>query len=174
MYIYGTRELHKNPSSKFFLQLLPADLPTLTVMFFAVSFCGVPYPRTVWHNTHRARMYMLRTGYRMASWAPDTAGRGQPAWYWSKFLASQKKVTCTCTRIYGEGFSPLGETDPPKGEETALPTTLSRFGSADGSCPRSLLDLRGWGSSGGGALRKPSFCKQQSLNAKIRDEIIRS
>ena len=45
----------------------------------------------------------------------------------------------------GEGFSPLGETGPPKGEEAALPTTLSGLGSADGSCPRSLLDLRGWG-----------------------------
>ena len=44
-----------------------------------------------------------------------------------------------------EGFSPLGVTGPPKGEETALPTTLSGLGSADGSCPRSLLDLRGWG-----------------------------
>ena len=45
----------------------------------------------------------------------------------------------------GEGFSPLGETGPPKGEEAALPTTLSGLGSVDGSCPRSLLDLRGWG-----------------------------
>ena len=43
--------------------------------------------------------------------------------------------------IHGEGFSPLGETGPPKGEEAALPTTLSGLG----SCPRSLLDLRGWG-----------------------------
>ena len=41
----------------------------------------------------------------------------------------------------GEGFSPLGETGPLKGEEVALPTTLSGLG----SCPRSLLDLRGWG-----------------------------
>ena len=78
---------------------------------------------------------------------------------------------------YEEGFSPLGKTGPPKGEEAALPTTLSGLSSADGSCPRSLLDLRGWGSSGGGALRKPSLCKQQSLNAKrkiIRDEMLRS
>ena len=47
--------------------------------------------------------------------------------------------------VSGEGFSPLGETGPPKGEEAALPTTLSGLGSVDGSCPRSLLDLRGWG-----------------------------
>ena len=39
--------------------------------------------------------------------------------------------------LQGEGFS--------EGEDTALPTTLSGLGSADGSCPRSLLDLRGWG-----------------------------
>ena len=50
-----------------------------------------------------------------------------------------------CLRINGEGFSLLGETGPPKGEEAALPTTLSGLGSVDGSCPRSLLDLRGWG-----------------------------
>ena len=43
--------------------------------------------------------------------------------------------------LNGEGFSPLGETGPPKGEEAALPTTLSGLG----SCPRSLLDLRDWG-----------------------------
>ena len=74
------------------------------------------------------------------------------------------------TILKREGFSLLGETGPPKGEETALPTTLSGLG----SCPRSLLDLRGWGSSGGEASWKPSLWKQQSLNAKIRDEIIRS
>ena len=84
---------------------------------------------------------------------------------------------CLHVCMIREGFSPLGETGPPKGEEAALPTTLSGLGSVDGSCPCSLLDLRGWGSSGGGALRKPSLCKQQSLNAKIkiiRGEMLRS
>ena len=76
-----------------------------------------------------------------------------------------------------EGFSPLGETGPPKGEEAALPTTLS--GSAPSTAPVlvvSSISVVG-GSSGGGALRKPSLCKQQSLNAKIkiiRGEMLRS
>ena len=48
-------------------------------------------------------------------------------------------------RLHGERFSPLGETGHPKGEDKALPTTLSGLGSANGSCPRSLLNLRGWG-----------------------------
>ena len=72
--------------------------------------------------------------------------------------------------IHGEGFSPLGETGPPKGEETAL---------SPGSAPVLVVSSIsvGGGSSGGVALRKPSLCKQQSLKAKIkvvRDEIIRS
>ena len=47
--------------------------------------------------------------------------------------------------IFGEGFSPLGGMGPPKGEETALPTTLSGLGSANSSCPLSLLNLHEWG-----------------------------
>ena len=65
--------------------------------------------------------------------------------------------------IFGEGFSPLGEMGPPKGEETALLTTLSELGSANSSCPLSLLNLHEWGSSVGGALRKPSLCKQHKI-----------
>ena len=84
------------------------------------------------------------------------------------FLHSYMYVSCTYI-TQGEGFSPLGETGPPKGEEAALPTTLS-----PGSAPAmvsvlvvSSISVVG-GSSGGGALRKPSLCKQQSLNAKIK------
>ena len=52
------------------------------------------------------------------------------------------EIVFSCTF---RGVLPVRGDGPPKGEEAALPTTLSGLGSADGSCPRSLLDLRGWG-----------------------------
>ena len=62
--------------------------------------------------------------------------------------------------IFGEGFSPLGEMGPPKGEETAFPTTLSGLGSANSLV--SSISMSG-GSAVGGALRKPSLCKQHKI-----------
>ena len=62
---------------------------------------------------------------------------------------------------------PVRGDGPPKGEQAGLQTTLSGLGSADGSVVSSISMVGG--SSGGGALRKPSLCKQQSLNAKIKE-----
>ena len=60
--------------------------------------------------------------------------------------------------MHGEGFSPLGETGPPKGEKPALRPLFP--GSAPPTAPVlvvSSISVVG-GSSGGGALRKPSLC----------------
>ena len=86
-------------------------------------------------------------------------------------------IYCVHNKLRGEGFSPLGETAPRRGKERRS-QPLSP-GSAPPTAPAlvvSSISVVG-GSSGGGALRKPSLCKQQSLNAKIkirRDEILRS
>ena len=65
-------------------------------------------------------------------------------------LHSYMYVSCTYI-TQGEGFSLLGETGPPKGEEAALPTTLSP-GSAPATAPVlvvSSISVVG-GASGGG------------------------
>ena len=70
------------------------------------------------------------------------------------------------------------ETGPPKGEKKRCSRPLSA-GSAPPTAPVlvvSSISVVG-GSSGGGALRRLSLYKQQSLNAKIkiiRDEMLRS
>ena len=79
--------------------------------------------------------------------------------------------------LCGEGFSPLGETAPRRGKRRrSRPLSLSLAPPTAPVLVVSSISVVG-GSSGGGALRKPSLCKQQSSNAKIkiiRDEMLRS
>ena len=82
------------------------------------------------------------TGSLFGSRIPSDSSSQNDCRVASSYLLCLLPLVCVWLR---EGFSPLGETGPPKGEEALLPTTLSGLGSADGSCPRSLLDLCGWG-----------------------------
>ena len=66
-----------------------------------------------------------------------------------------------------EGFSPLGET----GEEAALPTTLSGLGS---SCPRSLLNPRGWGVLWGRGFEEAFLVQTTVVECEKKNKMLRS
>ena len=81
---------------------------------------------------------------------------------------------CTSQR---RGVLPVRGDGPPQGGRYGTPDHSP--GLALPTAPVLVVSSisMGGGSSGGGALRKPSLCKQQSLNAKIKvikDEILRS